>query len=360
ISGAPASSVVAGQAYSFTPTASDPEGQRLSFSITNRPSWATFNTNNGTLSGTPSAANVGTYNNIRISVSDGQATARLAAFAITVTQPANRAPAISGTPSASVATGQAYSFTPTASDPDGQSLTFSIQNPPSWASFNTSTGRLSGTPSVANVGTYSGIRISVSDGQATAWLPGFTITVVQANRAPTISGTPATSVTVGQAYSFTPTASDPDAGQTLQYSITNKPGWATFNTSTGRLSGTPSSANVGPYSNIRISVSDGTLSASLPAFSITVADVQTGSATLSWQPPTSNTDDSPLTNLAGYRIYYGTSAQSLGYTAVVSGSGASSYVIENLSPATWYFAVTAYNSDNVESSRSAVVSKTIQ
>lgn len=272
----------------------------------------------------------------------------------------NQPPTISGAPASSVVAGQTYSFTPTAVDPEGQGLSFSITNRPSWATFNTNTGRLSGTPSSTHVGTYNNIRISVSDGQATARLTAFAITVTQpANRAPTISGTPSASVTTGQAYSFTPTASDPD-GQQLTFSIQNPPSWASFNTSNGRLSGTPSSANVGTYSNIRISVSDGELSANLPAFSITVADVQTGSATLSWQPPTSNTDDSPLTNLAGYRIYYGTSAQSLSGTAVVSGSGVSSYVIENLSPATWYFAVTAYNSDNVESSRSTVVSKTIQ
>lgn len=282
----------------------------------------------------------------------------------------NQPPTISGAPASSVVAGQAYSFTPTASDPEGQRLSYSITNRPPWATFNTSTGQLSGKPSTANLGDYRSIRISVSDGQATAWLPGFTITVTPpptpppppippppANHPPIISGTPPASVTVGQAYSFTPTASDPD-GQQPMFSIQNQPPWASFNTSTGRLWGTPSAADVNVYTNIRISVSDGELSANLPAFSITVADVQTGSATLSWQPPTSNTDDSPLTNLAGYRIYYGTSAQQLS-RQVSAPAGVSSYVIESLSPATWYFAMTAYNSAGVESNRSAVVSKTI-
>ncbi len=273
-------------------------------------------------------------------------------FSITVTQ-GNRAPTISGTPATSVTSGQAYSFTPTASDPDtGQTLRFGIANAPSWASFDIVTGRLSGTPNSTHVGTTSNIVISVSDGSLSATLPAFSITVTQGNRAPTISGTPATSVTSG-------TASDPDSGQTLTYSITGRPSWATFSTSTGRLSGTPNSTHVGTYSNIVISVSDGSLSATLPAFSITVADVQTGSATLRWTPPTLNEDGSPITNLSGYRIYYGTSSANLSMVLDLPNPGLTSAVVENLSPATWYFAVKAYNTANVESSLSNIASKTI-
>ena len=66
--------------------------------------------------------------------------------------------------------------------------------------------------------------------------------------APTISGSPTTSTTAGTSYSFTPTGSDLD-GDTLTYNITNKPSWASFNTSTGALTGT---AVAGTYSNIQI------------------------------------------------------------------------------------------------------------
>ncbi len=77
--------------------------------------------------------------------------------------PSNSAPSISGIP-ASATEKSAYSFTPTASDPDGDNLTFSITAQPSWLSFSTSTGTLSGTPGVANIGQYKDITISVSDG----------------------------------------------------------------------------------------------------------------------------------------------------------------------------------------------------
>jgi hypothetical protein len=357
ISGTPSPSVMAGAPYSFQPTATDPEGDALTFAIANRPSWATFSTSTGRLSGTPATGNVATYSNIVISVSDGHTSASLPAFAIQVQGPANRAPTISGSPATSVQAGQAYTFQPSASDPDGDTLTYSIANRPAWATFNTSNGRLSGTPAAANVGSYPNVSISVSDGRATASLPAFTITVqAAANRAPTISGSPSTSVNTGVAYTFTPNASDPD-GDTLGFTIQNRPSWASFDTATGRLSGTPTAA--GSHANIVISVSDGTATASLPAFTLTVAQTTTGNATVSWTAPTTNTDGSAITNLAGFRINYGTSAGALSQTLDVANPGASSYVVNGLASGTWYFAVSAYTNAGAESTLSSVASKTI-
>jgi hypothetical protein len=359
ISGAPTTSVQAGQAYSFQPAASDPDNDTLTYSIANRPSWATFSISTGRLSGAPAAANVGAYANILISVSDGRASAALPAFSISVTAAPNRTPTITGAPATRVDAGVAYSFTPTANDADNDTLGFTIQNRPSWASFDTATGRLSGTPASANVGAFNSIVISVSDGRASASLPAFNITVnAAANDPPTISGAPTTSVNAGSAYSFQPNGADPD-GDTLTYSIQNRPSWAAFNTSTGRLSGTPTAAHAGSYANIIISVSDGAASASLPAFAITVAQASTGSATLSWTPPTQNTDGSSLTNLAGFRIAYGTSSAALNQTIEIANPGLATYVVTGLNSGTWYFAVKAYSSAGVESELSNVASKTI-
>lgn len=290
ISGSPASSVQATTAYTFTPAATDAETpQSLTFSVSNKPSWASFSSVTGRLSGTPSAAQAGTYSNIVIRVSDGALSASLPAFSITVTPVPNRAPTITGTPGTTATAGTAYSFQPTGSDPDGQTLSYTIANKPAWASFSTTTGRLSGTPGDAHVGTTSGIIITVSDGTASAALAPFSITVAaRANAAPTITGTPATTATVGTAYSFQPSATDPD-GQTLSYTITNKPTWATFSATTGRLSGTPGDANVGTFPGIVITVSDGTLTAALPAFTLTVAARPNGTPTISGTPATTAT-----------------------------------------------------------------------
>ena len=84
-----------------------------------------------------------------------------------------------------------------------------------------------------------------------------------------------------------------------------------------------------------------------------------GMATLSWQAPTTNTDGAALTDLAGYRIYYGTDAGELSETVQLAGVGLQTYVIDDLGLGTWYFAIKAVTSTGVESALSDVVSKTI-
>jgi hypothetical protein len=271
----------------------------------------------------------------------------------------NSPPTISGSPPTAATVGTLYSFTPTASDANGQTLTFSIANRPNWATFTASTGRLQGTPTSANVGTFSGITISVSDGQASAQLAPLTIAVSNPpNRLPTITGTPPSAVMQGTAYSFQPSASDPD-GDTLTFTVANAPAWAAFDSATGRLSGTPLAQHVGTTSGIVITVRDGALTASLPAFAVTVQAVATGSALLSWTPPTTNTDGSPLTNLAGYKIYWGTQQGTYPNSATLNNPGLATYVVEGLAPGTYFFVATAVNTLGAESSFSGVASKTI-
>jgi hypothetical protein len=113
------------------------------------------------------------------------------------------------------------------------------------------------------------------------------------------------------------------------------------------------------YANIQVSVSDGQASASLPAFSISVEQLATGSATLSWQPPVERTDGSPLTDLAGYRIYYGNTPDDLRQAVKLDNPGVTTYVVENLSRGTWYFAMTAVDAGGLESDHSSIGSKTI-
>jgi hypothetical protein len=85
----------------------------------------------------------------------------------------------------------------------------------------------------------------------------------------------------------------------------------------------------------------------------------TGSATVSWSAPTTNSDGSALTDLAGYRVYYGESATALTQSVNISSASTTSYVVQGLASGTWYFAVTAVTNTGAESARSAVVSKTV-
>lgn len=181
-----------------------------------------------------------------------------------------------------------------------------------------------------------------------------------ANRAPTIGGTPASTATVGQVYTFTPTASDPD-GDKLTFVVDNRPPWATFDTATGKLSGTPTSSDIGVRSEIRIRVQDGKggeATLAFGRFETVAASTANLSATLSWTPPTQNTDGTALTDLAGYKIVYGTASTALTQTISVPAS-VSTYVVDNLAPATYYFAVRAVNAAGVESANSSIASKSI-
>ena len=195
ISGSPTTTVKAGSSYSFAPTASDPDRDRLRFYIQNKPAWAAFSNSSGRLTGTPAPSQVGTYSNVRIYVSDGKVSTYLPAFSIAVTStsagtgtgstpPANHDPVISGSPSTSVEAGRPYSFQPSASDADGNTLSFSVSGKPSWATFSVSNGSLTGTPTTAQAGSYSGIVISVNDGTVSKSMAAFAITVT----APATSG----------------------------------------------------------------------------------------------------------------------------------------------------------------------------
>jgi hypothetical protein len=82
----------------------------------------------------------------------------------------------------------------------------------------------------------------------------------------------------------------------------------------------------------------------------------TGNVTINWNPPTQNTNGSPLINLAGFKIHYGTASQKYTQTITVSNPGLVTYVLADLSAGTYYFAVTAYSSAGTESPLSPEVS----
>lgn len=168
------------------------------------------------------------------------------------------------------------------------------------------------------------------------------------NSAPTISGTPGSSVKIDEQYSFSPVAADAD-NDPLTFSVQGEPNWLNIDPGNGTVTGAPVLADVGTYAGIVVSVSDGSLSASLPQFSVDVVQNADGSITLSWTAPTQNDDGSALTDLAAYKFYYGTSSGSYSNQLRVDSPGLTTYMLENLSPATYYISATAVNSSGTES-----------
>jgi VCBS repeat-containing protein len=363
ISGTPATSVVQDNAYSFTPTASDVDGDTLTFAINVvLPDWLSFDAATGELSGTPSNSDVGTISGIIISVSDAELSAALPAFDLTVvdsndaptatsativtnedtvsvgvtpdvtdpdvgdshsfailTQPANGSAAVvanqlvytpdantngpdsftysatdqgdlsvtgsaivtvtplndapvADSASASTAEDTVLNGTLSGSDIDGDAITYSRVTDAAHGSVNVNgDGSYSYTPAANYVGSDS-FSFTVNDGQVDSAAATISLTVTPVNDAPIISGVPGTSVAQDTAYSFIPTAVDPE-NDLLTFSINVAlPSWLSFDPATGELSGTPSNSDVGTISGIIISVSDAELSAALPAFDLTVVD----------------------------------------------------------------------------------------
>lgn len=174
----------------------------------------------------------------------------------------NQSPTITGVPATTVAEDASYSFTPSAADADpGDTLSFSILNKPAWASFDTNTGSLSGTPDNGDVGLYSAITISVSDGTASTGLAPFDLTVSNVNKAPVLSIPMADQAGfAGISYSFTLNASmfsDEDVGDTLSYQLISGPAWLQLSGST--LNGNPSLLDLGVSSFVLRAVDSGAL-----------------------------------------------------------------------------------------------------
>jgi Putative Ig domain len=197
--------------------------------------------------------------------------------------------------------------------------------------------------------------LATSDGTApSAPAPSSSSVAPPSNASLTISGSPATTVSAGANYSFHPTAAaTPNAN--LTFAISHQPPWAKFDAGTGTLSGTPSTSNVGSFADIVITVSDGTKTATLAAFSITVTEASSAAvANVTWSPPAPATD-SAASELAGFHIYYGTSHSAMTHVVNVANPASTSYVVKDLARGTWYFAVASYNTAQIESALSPIL-----
>ncbi|MEJ2754381.1 MAG: tandem-95 repeat protein, partial [Gammaproteobacteria bacterium] len=258
ISGTPTSSVFEDIAYNFTPTLSDQDQDVWTVSATNLPSWLSLNTATGAITGTPSNSDVGVYSNILLSVSDGEASAELAAFAITVIN-TNDAP---------VANDDAYSLNEGALlissaldgvlvndvDVDGNSLEATLVTGPSRASSfsfspdGTFSYQHNGGENVSDRFTYT-----ISDGAATSAEATVTITVNPVNDPPVFSTTPTqTQVVQGENYRYAVGVQDSDSRADV--SIQSGPDWLLL--SDGELTGTAPLGSLGTET-VTLVASDG-------------------------------------------------------------------------------------------------------
>jgi Putative Ig domain len=364
VSGTPSGEIPAGFPYVFKPTVSDPDGDAVTLEVVGAPRWATFDAVTGELRGTPADADVGDVTGIVIRASDGKATTAFGPFSVRVKRPTaatgaagSRPPTISGTPATSVAAGSGYAFQALGADPDGDRLTFGATNLPAWLGINTANGILSGTPSAAQAGVYANITISVTDGNSTASLPAFTITVTAGNGATSSAASWTQCASEGGNCAFSGT-------KLVRYGEPFNGRWAAARTLTGPVPctnafwGDPSPGTGKRCEIVDSLVVDPSTSTTTPTTnSASVAG--TGTATLVWQRPSQNTDGSPLVDLAGFIIKYGTDPASLSQTVTLTDPAATRHTLQSLGRGTWYFTVASLTASGVESDLSPLVSKTI-
>jgi hypothetical protein len=156
---------------------------------------------------------------------------------------------------------------------------------------------------------------------------------VTSNTAPTISGTPDISVTEEIFYIFTPIATDAD-NDTLSFSASNLPSWASFDATTGAVYGTPMNTDIGSYDNISIKVSDGTTTASLPAFNIEVLAAPVA------------IPDNPLSqDVVSYSIYMGPSQDALTLQTTLDTGSSVTFNTSLTAADTYFFAIVAHDAN---------------
>jgi hypothetical protein len=245
--------VEVGQLLQFTISASDPDGDSLTYSASNLPPGATFESGTRVFSWT--SAQEGTYSNVHFEVTDGEFSD---SENITITAgDINHAPKLDSIGNQAVAIGDQLQFTVFASDIDGDSLAYSAINLPMEASFDAETRIFSWIPSQSGI--YEDIFFEVTDGQLRD-SESITIMVGGDNASPELGDIGDKMVPVGQLLQFTVSASDPD-GDSLTYSVSNLPVGANFDPGTRVFSWIPSLP--GTYTDVCFETSDGQLSDSL-------------------------------------------------------------------------------------------------
>lgn len=287
ISGTPNESVTENTLYSFTPNVSAAGVGTVNFSISNKPSWASFNNSDGELTGTPVNSDIGLYSNITITATDDIESSSIGSFSITVNAASSpTAIVISGTPSASVVESNAYSFTPSISTPANGTAVFSISNKPSWAAFNTSNGALTGTPSNSHVGVFSNITITATDDLGDSSIGPFSITVSAAgNQAPVLLDQTKSSLAFSSNVAFTVTASDADsAASTYVYNVVSNASHGTIvitDHETSAFEYQPSSVTGINGDSFTLELSDGSATSATATVTLSFSDASAPALTLS-------------------------------------------------------------------------------
>ena len=246
--------------YTYDVNATDADGDTLTYSlyeaVSTPPAGMSINSVSGVINWTPSLFQQGEYTVI-VQVSDGT-DAVFQRYIIIVSVPPDNSPIITSTPITATFTEILYTYGVIAVDIDGDTLAYSLVIKPTGMTINATTGLINWTPNLAQVGDHT-VKVLVSDGVG-ADFQEYTITVSLSppNFEPEITSDPIRTAIAEREYIYTVIADDLD-GDILTYNLTTSPAGMTIDPITGKISWTPTSAQIGNY-KVVVTASDGELS----------------------------------------------------------------------------------------------------
>jgi len=278
------------EVYTYTATASDIDGDDLTFSAPVIPDWLLFDVDSQELSGTPDNDDVG-FHDVTLRVNDGTVDVDQV-FIIEVLNE-NDAPTFTSLPITTASQDTEYTYTAVAEDVDiGDVLSYGATLLPGWLLFDEDSQILSGTPDNGDVGPHD-VTLTVFDGTVTVE-QSFIIDVSDENDPPTYTSIPDTVAYEDVPYSSAVTAEDID-GDDITYSDRSLPDWLEFDDETHILSGTPDNDDVGHH-DVTLRIDDGTVRVDT-SFVIRVTNVN-DAPTFTSIPITTATQDSEYTYTA--------------------------------------------------------------
>ena len=191
------------------------------------------------------------------------------------------------------------------------------------------------------------------------------VPAISNNAPPTIVLASVEDAQVGATFDYQPVAQDPES-DTLRFTAINLPPWASLDSTSGRISGTPGPNDAGLHESISITVADAKHVVVTAPFSIVVnpavnpaLELGSGVASLQWEMPPSKVSGEPLDDLAGYRILYGRSSSDLDHSVMIPDPATTSYQFSTLTSGVWYFAVVAVSAGGLEGPPTTLATKSI-
>jgi RHS repeat-associated protein len=242
-SSAPPTLASVGRAYNYQPTATDPNGDQVSFKLDTAPDGMTINSTTGQITWTPTAVQVGMFQ-VAIEADDGRGGSAIQQFSIRVTvTAANLPPVFQSLPITSANPGSNYVYAPSVTDADGDSLTFTLLQGPARMTVNSATGQVSYANAVA--GSYA-VSLKADDGQGGTAVQSWVLSVgAAATDAVAFLSTPSADATVGTPYVYLPKTRDANQ-QPVSFTLLSGPSGMSIDPNSGKLTWTPTAAQVGP------------------------------------------------------------------------------------------------------------------